>query len=206
VGARKGTAGGFDPALTASDPVSGCFGIFPVVRNFCRQDAGVPKQGPVGRTLAFLLRYDAAFRLCATVPMAFIDPKYSIGIVEMDAQHARLIQIMEEFRAIGADSLLEPAGIDAAEQALEQLLKYTTSHFAGEEAFMAKHHYPDIEAHKKQHQELTTVVARLLDEARVRKTSGAALKLNLFATVWLVEHIMQEDNKYARFVLGKPQL
>jgi hemerythrin-like metal-binding protein len=138
--------------------------------------------------------------------MAFINPQYSIGIAEMDAQHARLIQIMEEFRAIGADNLLEPAGIDAAEQALEQLLNYTTSHFASEEAFLVKHHYPDVEAHKKQHQELIAVVARLLDEARARKTSGAALKLNLFATVWLVEHIMQEDNKYARFILGKAAL
>lgn len=138
--------------------------------------------------------------------MEFINPQYSIGIVEMDAQHARLIQIMEEFRAIGTDNLLESAGIDAAEKALEQLLKYTTSHFASEEAFMARHHYPDIETHKKLHRELTAVVARLLDEARAHKTSGAALKLNLFATVWLVEHIMQEDNKYARFVLGKPSL
>jgi hemerythrin len=113
---------------------------------------------------------------------------------------------MEKFRAIGPDNILEAAGMEAAEHALEQLLKYTTSHFASEEAFMAKHLYPDIEAHKTQHQELTAVVTKLLDEARAHKSSGAALKLNLFATVWLVEHIMQEDNKYARFVLGKPQL
>ena len=135
--------------------------------------------------------------------MTGIDPKYSIGIPEMDAQHARWIKLIEEFRSVGAEQLLEPAGIDAAAHALDELLKYTRSHFSSEEQFMATHHYPELDAHKMQHRQLETVVAKLLDEARAHKASGTALKLNLFGTGWLLEHIMQEDNKYARFVLSK---
>ena len=138
--------------------------------------------------------------------MAIIDPKYSIGIVEMDAQHARWIQLIEEFRSVGSEHLLELAGINSAAHALEELLKYTKSHFASEERFLTAHKYPDLESHKIRHRELETIVANLLDETHAHKTSGTPLKLNLFATIWLLEHIMQEDDKYARFILGKPSI
>ncbi len=138
--------------------------------------------------------------------MATIDPKYSIGIDEMDAQHARWIELVENFRSVGSEHLLEQAGIDAAMHALEQLLSYTRKHFASEEKFMASHKYPEIDAHKKRHHELEAMVTKLLDETRAHKTSGTPLKLNLFVTVWLLEHIMGEDDKYARYILGKPPL
>ena len=135
-----------------------------------------------------------------------IDPKYSIGIPEMDAQHARWIDLIEKFRSVGSAHLMDRAGINAAIHALEQLLKYTQGHFASEEQFIAGHNYPDLEAHKKQHRELEAVLVKLLDHAHAHATGGTPLKLNLFATVWLLEHIMQEDDKYARFILGKPSL
>lgn len=137
-------------------------------------------------------------------PTMRIDPKYSIGIDEMDAQHARWIQLIEEFRAVGAGHLLDRAGIDAAVRALDKLLKYTRTHFTSEEQLLARHHYPALDAHKKQHRELEAVVAKLLGEVRARATSATPLKLNLFVTIWLLEHIMGEDDKYARFILGRP--
>jgi hemerythrin len=135
-----------------------------------------------------------------------IDPKYSIGIDEMDAQHARWIKLIEDFRAVGSEHMLEQAGLNAAAHALDELLKYTKVHFASEENFIAARHYPDLEAHKKLHRELEATLVKLRDETAAHKTSGAPLKLNLIATVWLLEHILGEDAKYARFILGKPAL
>lgn len=132
-----------------------------------------------------------------------MDPKYSIGIDEMDHQHAKWIHLIEEFRLVGSDHLMEETGINSAAHALEELLKYSKSHFASEEQFLFAHGYPDLDAHKKQHRELEAVVAKLLDEIRSCKSNRTPLKLNLFVTVWLFEHIMQEDNQYARFILGK---
>jgi len=135
--------------------------------------------------------------------MAELDPKYSIGIPEMDAQHARWIQLIDEFRAAGSGHLLDQAGRHAASRALQKLLEYTQSHFASEEAFVAAHHYPDLEEHKRAHRELETKVAELLAEIRAHETNTTPLKLNMFITIWLMEHIMKEDDKYARFILGK---
>ena len=133
-----------------------------------------------------------------------IDPMYSIGIEEMDNQHARWVQLIEEFRSVGSEHLMEQAGIDAATHALEQLLRYTASHFASEEKFLASHKYPDLVVHAMRHHELVATLTQLLDEIHAHKTGKSSLKLNLFATIWLLEHIMQDDEKYARFILGKP--
>jgi len=134
-----------------------------------------------------------------------IDPKYRLGIDEMDIQHARWIRLIEEFRAVAEGRLLEPAGIEAAENALVKLREYTASHFASEEQFMAARAYPGLDAHKLRHRELEALVRALLEDLRSRKGSRAPLKLNLLVTIWLLEHILQEDGKYARFVVGKPQ-
>jgi hemerythrin len=133
-----------------------------------------------------------------------IDPKYSIGIDQMDAQHACWIELIEKFRSVGSGQLLERAGINAAAHALEHLLSFTKSHFASEEQLLVTHKYPDLETHKIKHRELEAAVVKLLSEIRAHATRSTPLKLNLFVTVWLLEHIMGEDDKYARFILGKP--
>ena len=112
-----------------------------------------------------------------------IDPKYSIGIARMDTQHAHWIALIEKFRSVGSGQLLEQAGIDAAAHALEHLLRFTKSHFVSEEQLLVAYKYPDIEAHKKRHRELETVVVKLLDEIRAHARSSTPLKLNLFVTV-----------------------
>lgn len=135
--------------------------------------------------------------------MAMIEPGYSIGIDEIDAQHARWIGIIEEFRSVGLKHLVDQAGFVAAERALEELLKYTRIHFASEEKFIAEHKYPELEVHKMKHRELEGHVVKLLNEVRTHKSNLTPLKLNLLATIWLFEHINQEDGKFARFITGK---
>ena len=43
------------------------------------------------------------------VAVIALDPKYSIGIAEMDAQHARWIQLIDEFKAVAGGELHEQA-------------------------------------------------------------------------------------------------
>jgi hemerythrin len=131
-----------------------------------------------------------------------IDYKYRIGIDEMDAQHAVWIQLIEKFRAVAAEHINDQQGLDAAREALEALLDYTRSHFASEERFIAEHHYPGQENHKRHHREIEAAVVKLLGEIS-QEHVHTPLKLNLFITVWLLEHIMQEDWDYARYITRK---
>jgi hemerythrin-like metal-binding protein len=133
-----------------------------------------------------------------------IDPKYSIGIDEMDAQHAQWIILIDNFHAAAHGHLVDAQGLEAARIALEQLIEYTHSHFRNEEQFIAAHKYPDLEKHQQKHRKIEAEVTRLLDEILAHKTNTTPLKLNMFITIWLMEHIMSEDLHYARFILKKP--
>ena len=129
-----------------------------------------------------------------------IDPRYSIGVAAMDREHARWIVLIEKFRVAAAGHLLDSVGVDAARRTLSALCDYTQQHFASEERLLAACAYPDLAAHKLKHLELVEAVAKLSREVAEHQGSSTPLKLNLFVTVWLLEHIMTEDWKYARFV------
>ena len=111
--------------------------------------------------------------------MAIIDPKYSIGIDEMDAQHARWIFLIEKFRAAASGHLLDQTGFEAAHKALDELLAYTRSHFASEMQLLERHRYPGLKEHQETHKVLEQQVIKLLDEIASHKTSSTPLKLNL---------------------------
>lgn len=128
-----------------------------------------------------------------------IDPKYSIGIDEMDAQHARWLELIDRFHAAAKDHLGDDRGLAAARKALDALLDYTDSHFRSEEAFLAAHGYPGLAEHRAQHRELRRHVEALREELRQHRGS-TPVKLNLLATIWLMEHIHQHDKEYARYL------
>lgn len=133
------------------------------------------------------------------MPATHIDPKYSIGIGEIDAQHARWLDLIARFRQAAQGEMLTEAGFAAARQALDELLDYTRWHFRSEEELLASHGYPGLAAHQARHQELERHVQALHDEL-VRHRPATPLKLNLLATVWLMEHIHQHDREYARYL------
>ena len=129
-----------------------------------------------------------------------INPKYRIGIPEMDAQHARWIHLIEVFRAAAENHLRDASGVAAARQALHALLEYTHSHFGSEEALLREYNYPELDDHCVMHDKLTTEIEKLFNELDTRKAAIAPLKLNLLVTVWLFEHIMEHDKAYANFL------
>lgn len=134
-----------------------------------------------------------------------IDQKYSIGITEMDIQHARWIELIEKFRTVGSEHYMDSLGIDAAAEAIQGLLSYTKQHFASEEAYLSKHGYPELDSHRVKHQELESVLVKLANEIHESRASRTPLKLNLLVTIWLLEHIMKDDVVYAQFIKKKQQ-
>ena len=131
------------------------------------------------------------------------DSRFRLGIVEMDRQHSHWMELVEDFRAVAGGHLLEPVALQAARETLEKLLNYTKMHFASEEQFMADHRFPDLAAHKERHRELTAKLIELRDEIDGHSGNKTPLKLHLLVTIWLFEHIAQEDDQYARYILGK---
>ncbi len=111
--------------------------------------------------------------------------------------------MINQFREAANGHLSDAVGLEAARQTLDDLLKYTEVHFASEERLLASCQFPELAAHKQKHQELTAAVQKLCAELAAHSAGSTPLKLNLFVTVWLLEHIMSEDWKYSRFIIAQ---
>lgn len=128
------------------------------------------------------------------------DSRFLVGIEQIDREHRRLIEIAarvhDGLAASGADA------IAAARAAVAELLDYTATHFASEEALMAAAGYPELEAHRQLHR-------RLISQARdmeMRAEFGeqhVPVELSQFLYKWLVDHIMANDKKFGQFMAAR---
>ena len=118
-------------------------------------------------------------------------PEYCLGLDEIDEQHRSLLALINDiWRAIVARD--EKARIFVL---VEELEKYTLSHFSAEEAFMRSTDYPDFARHKWEHQRF---VERVVEEKKRAIAAGTlSLDLMYFLRDWLIEHILVSDKIYA---------
>lgn len=130
-----------------------------------------------------------------------IDPKYRLGVDAIDREHAELIRIVNDLRAT-----LDKGDGRAAEitSIVARLIDYTRTHFGHEEQLMLDSHYPGHQEHHTKHQELMVQVAKFASELAEHKDS-VRLKVNLFMTIWLFEHIIKDDAAFARYWLSLRQ-
>jgi len=123
---------------------------------------------------------------------------YKIGIKKIDEQHKELFDVFNRLeRAIDRGE-----GNEVISEILDFLSEYTREHFKTEEQYMERYKYPDVEEHKKIHQQFLDEI----DEIYQRYQSGY-LKINsqiqttLFK--WIITHIEQTDKRYGMYLLNK---
>lgn len=125
----------------------------------------------------------------------WLDDKYSVQIREIDQQHRTLVGLINEVFEAKTNDL----GKKVIAGLLERLADYTKNHFATEEALMEEYGYPELEAHRKEHQFFTTKVG---DFYRAFNTNQDYIigEILDFLKNWLVKHIMEMDKGYGRFL------
>jgi hemerythrin-like metal-binding protein len=123
---------------------------------------------------------------------------YSVGIGSIDAQHQNLFRIVGELYA----AMSAGQGKTVLAKTLDRLVQYTASHFAHEERLMAVHGYPDLAAHKAQHDALKTKVLQFQADFE-REHVAMTTQLFQFLNDWLVVHIQGTDRKYVPFLIEK---
>ena len=125
------------------------------------------------------------------------DSGLETGNEKIDSQHKQLIGMVNKL--IEASS----SGKDAAvvTEALDFLAGYAVTHFADEELLQQAFKYPDYPDHKRKHDDFKVVVTGLIQ--RVKKEGPTAeLIESVCDTIgsWLLEHIMGDDFRMAKFV------
>jgi hemerythrin len=120
---------------------------------------------------------------------------FEIGIAEIDAQHRRLFDLLNQLRSWSGKGYEYAATIDT----LNELADYTHTHFAVEESLMRMLRYPDINVHIAEHERLK----KMLEEYRhsILK-EGSRIELSDFIKAWLIDHISKVDREYVNHFLA----
>ena len=129
------------------------------------------------------------------------DEAMSVGEPTIDEQHKKLIkQINKLVQEIETGSSV--AGVRST---LKFLNEYLNEHFKYEEEYMEKIYYSGLEKHKKVHVNFIRFTEEFSEEftQKFNESEGGsntvdefAKKAHVFLGEWLVNHILDEDQKY----------
>ena len=119
---------------------------------------------------------------------------FNVDIQEVDEQHKVLVDLLNQLH----HAIVERRGKIASQEILNQLADYTRTHFLLEESLMRVLHYPGLEIHKQQHEDLIQQIHEL---QRKIDEEGATITFELlhFLKMWLIQHINESDKRFGDF-------
>jgi hemerythrin len=129
------------------------------------------------------------------MPLFLWKKSYEVNIPEIDAQHRRLVEVINKL----SDAMMLKQGYKIMPHILEELSAYVQLHFAAEEKIMREMNYPELEDHCQMHNELAQ---RVLD-FRTAYTNDQSLDTKAlldFLCQWLKDHISVNDKAIGRFL------
>lgn len=127
------------------------------------------------------------------------DDKLSVGIPSIDAQHKKLVAMVNEL----FDAMKAGNGKEILSKTLTGLVDYTVTHFNYEEKLFAQTAYSESASHKKEHENLKREVLSIQEKMRQGITSAQAMQILEFLKKWLVNHIQGSDKKYGPHLVSK---
>lgn len=119
-----------------------------------------------------------------------------IGIGVIDGQHRRIIDYINTL-----DDVSQIPDREVVGQVIGDLIDYTYSHFAFEEALMEEAGYEYLTIHQNTHK----AFCERIDQFRKRFDDGddVAEPLAELLRTWLINHIASDDESYADIVKAK---
>jgi len=123
------------------------------------------------------------------------NPAYSVNIGSIDAQHRSLLAIGRELcTAVSTDQSRA-----LTYNIVDRLVQYTGTHFAHEERLMRTHEYPDLAAHRAEHEAMT---AKVIEFQAEFKAGRAALSMEMLQELEnsITGHIRSSDLQYSTFI------
>lgn len=128
--------------------------------------------------------------------MIEFDKSLWTGDLEIDSQHRHLIEIFNKLQ----DEL--DYSDDLIRIILNELLDYAICHFSTEEALFEKYQYPKTSYHISEHQEYINKVNDFI-KCYCQKNNLEKRELVNFLIEWIVVHIKDSDQEYAKYFREK---
>ena len=121
--------------------------------------------------------------------------EYSLGIVEIDNQHKRLLR---QFTQIEEAFLRSLSWTDTHYLILD-LIEFAKFHFEFEEALMRIFAVPSLERHGGEHRQFFVMLQEIEQHSLNKAAEGEMVE---FLRSWLKNHIMGSDREYATWILS----
>ena len=128
------------------------------------------------------------------MPLIQWDDKLSVNVEEIDKQHQKLVQVINELQ----EAMQNRKGNEVLGKIIEEMVGYARTHFKTEEVYFDKFGYPEADSHKKEHAEFMDKVSDFkkdFDAGRI----GLSVEVMNFLSDWLKNHIMGSDKNYSAF-------
>lgn len=126
------------------------------------------------------------------------DPSFSVGVAKLDAQHKKIIDIINLLRS--------KPDVDVRSETVSELLtrltSYASDHFATEEQLLVEHGYPEAATHRLAHKAYRRKVVALCKDTMDHNASVPE-ELLRFLGEWWVNHILGDDMKYRSFLMDR---
>jgi hemerythrin len=129
--------------------------------------------------------------------MAFFkwQPVLNTGISKIDSQHRNLVRMINGLHiAMG-----EGKGKDVIVDLVDDLIRYSITHFNTEEELMEKYVFHDFEEHTTEHKAFTEKVFGFEKEL-ADGNEVLSIDVMCFLKDWLFHHISVTDKKYEGFI------
>ncbi len=123
---------------------------------------------------------------------------YSVGIDSIDQQHKKLINLINQLQT----AIDYSTGKEFEQEALDELVDYTKTHFSYEEGLLRDNDYPDYENHKAQHEKMFRKVEEVLSDYEHDQDSAMSDAVE-YLKDWLIRHINGTDKEYSSYLIGK---
>jgi diguanylate cyclase (GGDEF)-like protein/hemerythrin-like metal-binding protein/PAS domain S-box-containing protein len=129
----------------------------------------------------------------------FWNDHFKLGLPEIDAQHAHLVELVNEL----SDAIADAGQLPLAGTLIEALGAYAAEHFRCEETVMAASGLPaDVQArHRREHEGFIAKVDGIRRRGPLHQVAFAEQVLE-FLTAWLISHILGSDRQVSEAVLG----
>lgn len=136
----------------------------------------------------------------STLPTLEWSANFSVGLPEIDAQHAEIFTRILKLKRACEDG----SSKDQLAGLVIYLQRYVLEHFNEEEAYQESVGFPGFLEHKRMHVEFGREIERFasrLADGGATETLGA--EINRYMLNWLAVHVVVEDQKYVDHARAK---
>lgn len=132
------------------------------------------------------------------MPIVFWNEKLSVNIASIDAEHKKLIEMINDFY----ENIVNRSNKENFLILINGLIDYTLIHFANEEKYMQELNYDYYKEHKREHDQFISKIKEI--EEKINNNERVlSLDMTSFLMDWLKNHILKSDKKYSEFFISK---